>query len=403
MIRKVFIFGIPALFFALSILGCGESSYYDKRLKMRVQRLDSDLEGRWSINGVTIAEITPGGPAEKSGLEEGELISSVVSERQIKTTKDYKRALKDAMRKDGKARLIFANRPQPVDVSVRKLGDDLGLKVEREGQNVTVAEIKTDEPADLAGIRVGDVILKIIDEKEIKTVKDYKKAVKEIAKHGNSLVVQTSELSGVKLAAIEALGNLGDSRGLKALMAALESDEVFMRRPAAQALEKFSEQGIEDERLVDLMIKHLQADNEPDPEIRRSSAVVLGTLKSAKAVPYLIAALEDEIPGVRFKAGLALANIGPPAVDALIDSLQQADSSVQNIAASALGDIGGEKARQALIKALNVNPEPTVQLTIADALAKIGDEYALNALEETQKSTTDLGLQVFIEELLKSM
>jgi hypothetical protein len=402
MIRKVFIFGIPALFFALSILGCGESSYYDKRLKMRVQRLDSDLEGRWSINGVTITEITPDGPAEKSGLEEGELISSIVGERHIKTTKDYKSALKDAMRKDGKATLIFADRP-PVDVSVRKLGDDLGLKVKREGQNVTVAEIKTDEPADLAGIRVGDVIVQIIDEKEIKTVKDYRKAVKEIAKHGNSLVVQTSELSGVKLAAIEALGNLGDRRGLDALMAALESDEVFMRRPAAQALEKFSEQGMEDERLVDLMIEHLQPDNEPDPEIRRSSAAVLGTLKSSKAIPYLIAALEDEIPGVRFKAGLALADIGTPAVEALIDSLQHDDASVQNIAASALGDIGGGKARQALTTALNDISAPTVQLTVVDALAKIGDEYALNALEETQKSTNDIGLQVFIAELIKSM
>jgi HEAT repeat protein len=151
------------------------------------------------------------------------------------------------------------------------------------------------------------------------------------------------------------------------------------------------------------MMEHLQPDNEPDPEIRRSSAVVLGPLKSVKAIPDLIAALEDEIPGVRFKAGLALANIGMPAVDALIDSLQHGNPSVQNIAASAFGDIGGEKARQALIKALNAISEPTVQLTIADALAKIGDEYTLNALEETQKSTTDLGLQVFIEELIKSM
>jgi HEAT repeat protein len=135
-------------------------------------------------------------------------------------------------------------------------------------------------------------------------------------------------------------------------------------------------------------------------------------MKSTKAIPYLIAALEDEIPGVRFKAGLALANIGLPAVDALIESLQHDNPSVQNIAASALGDIGGEKDQKAaikekirreLIKALDKTAEPTVKLTIADALGKIGGEYALNVLEQTQESTTDVGLKVFIEELLKSM
>ena len=404
MIRKFLVFYVLTLLFAFSILGCGRNSYYDERLKMRVQRLDSDLEGRWSTNGVIITEITPGGPADKSGLEEGELISYLVGEREIKEPRDYKRGIKKAMKKDRRAKLVLADEQEPIDISVRKIGEDIGLEIERGSQGVTVVKIKQSSPADLAGIKVGDVIRKVIDEKQIETLKDYKKAVKEIAKYSNSLVVHTSELSGIKLAAIEALGNLGDSSGLKDLMAALESDDVFMRRPAAQALEKFSEQGVTDERLVDLMINHLQAENESDSEIRRSSAVILGRLSSTKAIPYLIAALEDEIPGVRFKAGLALANIGPDAVKALIDSLQHGNPSVQNIAASALGDIGGEKARQALVKALKEIPEPTVKLTIADALGRIGGKYALNALEQTQKSTADVGLKVFIEELLsKSM
>jgi membrane-associated protease RseP (regulator of RpoE activity) len=413
MIRKVFIFCIFTLLFAFSILGCGQNSYNDERLKMRVQRLDSDLEGRWSTNGVIITEIIPGGPAHKSGLEEGELIFSLVGERQIKTAGDYKSAIKKAMSKDRRAKLVLADRPEePIDVSVRKIGENLGLKVKRESQvehpdavgGVIVVEVEPKSFAELAGIKVGDVISKVIDEKKIETLKDYKKAATEIAKYRNSLVVHTNELSGIKLAAIEALGNLGDNRGLDALMDALESNDVFMRRPAARALEKFSEKGVTDEHLVDLMIKHLQAEKESDSEIRRSSAVILGKLKSTKAIPYLIAALEDKIPGVRFKAGLALASIGPDAVDALIDSLQHGNPSVQNIAASALGDIGGEKPRQTLIKALNEIPEPTVKLTIADALGKIGGEYALSALKQTQKATTDVGLKVFIEELLgKSM
>ena len=386
---------------AVSVSGCGENRYYDKRLKMEVQRLDSDLENRWSTNGVVIIKVESDGPADKAGLEEGDLISQIVGEREVKSTGDYKDAIKKAMKKDNKAILRLAE-SRKIEAAVRKKGEKFGMSVDFKGGNVTVSKIKPSSPAASAGIKVGDIIQSVIDERKIKNIKDYKEAVDEIAKHNKKLTISTSELSGIKLAAIEALGNVGDKKAIKPLMEALESEDISFRRPAAKALEELS-QTVPDERLIDLMIKHLQQENEFDPEVRRSGAIILGRLKAEKAIPALIDALKDPIPGVRFKAGLALSEIGSPAVDELKQRLKHGDKSEQDVAASALGDIGNEKARQALVDALNNTKESTVKLTIVNALVKIGDDKAISAIKQTQDKTIDPGLRVFIKELVAGL
>ena len=386
---------------SICVLGCGENRYYDKHLKMEVQRLDTDLENRWSTNGVVIIGIDENGPADKFGLEEGDLISHVIGERKVKNGGDYKNAIKKAMKKDNKAILQLADKK--IEAAVRKRGEKFGISVAFKDGNVTVSKIKPNSPAESADIEVGDIIQSVIDEKEIKSIKDYKEAIREIAKNDNKLTIYTSELSGIKLAAIEALGNVGDQRALDPLMAALESEDSSFRRPAAKALEELSKTVPDKRLLIDLMIKHLQRENEPDPEVRRSSAIILARLKAEKAIPALIEALKDPIPGVRFKAGLALSAIGLPAVDKLKKRLEQGDKNEQDIAASALGDIGNEEARQALVLALNKTKESTVKLTIVNALAKIGDNESISAIKQTEDKATDPGLKMFIKELVAGM
>ena len=41
-------------------LGC-DNQYYDERLQMQVQQLDSDLKDRWSTSGVVVLDTTPNG------------------------------------------------------------------------------------------------------------------------------------------------------------------------------------------------------------------------------------------------------------------------------------------------------------------------------------------------------
>ena len=72
--------------------------------------------------------------------------------------------------------------------------------------------------------------------------KDYKKAVEEFTKHGSKLTFRTTELAGVKIAAVEALGELGDTRAVDPLMDILEeSGDLSLRKPAVKSLARLVE------------------------------------------------------------------------------------------------------------------------------------------------------------------
>ena len=172
---------------AICVSGCGENRYYDKRLKMEIQRLDSDLENRWSTNGVVIIGVDKNGPADKAGLEKGDLISHVVGERKVNNPGDYKDAIKKGMKKDNKT--ILQLEGKRIEAAVRKRGEKFGISVSFKNGNVTVSEIEPNSPAESADIEVGDIIQSVIDERKIESIKDYKEAVREIAKYDDKLTI----------------------------------------------------------------------------------------------------------------------------------------------------------------------------------------------------------------------
>ncbi|MFB3040748.1 MAG: HEAT repeat domain-containing protein, partial [Candidatus Poribacteria bacterium] len=145
---------------------------------------------------------------------------------------------------------------------------------------------------------------------------------------------------------------------------------------------------------------------EPNPEIRRACISVLGTLKPESAIADLIAVMEDsvEVRGIRFQAGLTLSQIGQSAVQLLIDAFNRGDVGVKDIAASALGNIGGSKVRDVLIHILPTIEDPTIKLTVVDAIAKIGDRQSIDALqEEKMRLQKGSGLGTFLNELLAQL
>ncbi len=388
-------FGVALTFLLMVVLviGCAENHYVDENLKIDVQRLDSDLEDRWSTNGVVVRRIEEDSPA-KGKLKEGELITHVVGRFDAQQDQNVKKALKRAL-KDDRSALLFLADGRKLEIGIRKKGEDLGLKLD--GARIVVVE--PGKAAALAGLKEGGRIVAIVDEKRITSIKEYRKAVDEIREYADSVTFYTDELSVIKLAAIQSLGTLGDIRALPPLIKVLQSGDMELRQPAARALEELSAK-VNEPELIGVMIEHLK---DPDAEIRRSSAAVLGRLQVVKAIPDLIVALEDPIPGVRFRSGLALSQIGEPALDALITVLRGDNENVREIAASSLGDIGGPKARMALTEELNKKDGLSLQLTIVDALGKMAkqnDRRALDALTRVAQSATDMGLQVFVNELL---
>ena len=395
-------------------MGC-ENRYHDEQFKIHVQQLDSDLENRWSTNGVVVISVESNGPAASAQLEEGELISYVVGEYSLGRGANYGRAAKKAMHEDNNLILRFTD-GRIVRLAVRRSGDKTGLKVDG---NV-VSEVKGGSPAANANIQIGDSIEAVIDERKIRTIDDYKEAIEEFTKHGSKLTFRTTELAGVRIAAVEALGELGDARAVDPLMDIVEqSSDLSLRKPAIRSLARLVEfsqssadsterlQALRDKiaegRLLALAQKYVKRAVEADQEIRRTCIAILGVMKPQSAIGVLTAVMEDngEVPGIRFQAGLGLSQIGADAVDSLIAAFERGDANVKDIAASALGNIGGTRSRDVLIDALDSLEELTIRLTVVDALAKIGDAPAIRALQSQKERFQDeSSLNTFLNEVL---
>lgn len=113
---------------------------------------------------------------------------------------------------------------------------------------------------------------------------------------------------------------------------------------------------------------------DPDAEVRRHAAKLLGELSPAAAVaiPSLIEALADEGPHVGREARLSLAKIGLPALPALTAALKHEDKTVRWWAAQALEELGpdAQSAIPALIASLGDTERPVNNS--ASTLAAIG-------------------------------
>ena len=125
---------------------------------------------------------------------------------------------------------------------------------------------------------------------------------------------------------------------------------------------------------VDDLVKKLQSKTVME---RREAALELGRTKDPRAVTPLIAMLKDEEPMVRLDVSGALIEIGPPAVDPLIEAVRHdSDSIFLWNAIRVLEEIGDPKAIEPLKGIQQNHKDPSIQ-----QIAK----YALDKLQRAQK------------------
>lgn len=115
----------------------------------------------------------------------------------------------------------------------------------------------------------------------------------------------------------------------------------------------------------------LQALQEGDAEVRRGATEALGQIGDA-AVKPLIVGLKDEDSYVRWRAAINLGRIGDRrAVNALIRALKDDDGLVRSGAAWALGELKDKKSLTSLREALRKEKDSTVKESIQEAIEKI--------------------------------
>ncbi len=178
-------------------------------------------------------------------------------------------------------------------------------------------------------------------------------------------VVVTDENEDVRSAAIDGLDEIGsgaveqllvkitgtqiqqgaDWATAKRFAKALSSEIPELRMAAANALGQLGEPSA-----VPALINSLADDN---PQVRIRACSSLAVIGHSRAVPALIELLSDANGQVRHEAAVSLASIGDDqALYALLNMLDDDNPSIRRIAASSLGQAGSVRAVQPLADAL---------------------------------------------------
>jgi len=179
--------------------------------------------------------------------------------------------------------------------------------------------------------------------------------------------------------AAELLGQLGDRRATKPLIAALQDSDPGVQRAVALALGQ-----LRDHQAVPPLLEVLQTSS--DPSVRGAAAFALGLIEDRRAVEPLIRALKDPDASVRISSAIALGRLGDPrAVEPLLAlPHDKAHRSCLPIAI-ALGQIKGEQAIQPLLGGLS-DENPDVCQNTAIALVLIGNKSEVEPLIKALQS-----------------
>lgn len=158
------------------------------------------------LQGVIVTDVVKGSPAEKAGIKSGDLILEIDG-REVKNSiqlRAYVQSKKPGDKvklkvlRDGKEMVISVNlgsadkfaSAQPSKERSQNT-KDIGISVREERGKVIVQSVDPNSPAASVGIEPGDVILKI-NNKDIKSIEDYRKAIEEAKAKGSVLMLLQS-------------------------------------------------------------------------------------------------------------------------------------------------------------------------------------------------------------------
>ncbi len=167
--------------------------------------------------GALVAEVLPDTPAEKAGFKAGDVIvafdevpvkqsgdlpmivarTPVGKEVNVKVVRNGdERMLKVRIGKLQEEAVAAKEQGSGLGLTVRELSPDVAKKLAvKRAEGVLVTEIKPGSPADVAGLRKGDVILEV-NRSPVRTLEAYDRVVKEIGQGQNALfLVQRGEMT----------------------------------------------------------------------------------------------------------------------------------------------------------------------------------------------------------------
>ena len=236
--------------------------------------------------------------------------------------------------------------------------DDFEVKV---AANQTLIELGDPQPFE----RLSRVIeFRHIDE-EAELRQAYDRLVENRLTHEAMAKRWIAEDRELRCEAIKALGKLGDPRGIRLFLEALDSRNEEMRKAANQALIDLG-----DPEPYDRLAKLIQY---PTWQLGRSAFAQLADRGGEQAIEILSRALTNHDPEVQLQAASALITLSDaPKFDALLILLYEGETWQRKKAAEALGALGDPRAVRFLLDAL-CDDDREVRDTASSALMDLGD------------------------------
>ena len=183
-------------------------------LGVMIQKITPELKQKLDLKdekGALVADVTPGGPAEKAGIQRGDVIISF-NGKEIKEMSELPYAVASTpVGKGVNVEVLRKGQKKSLEVKIAELKDEkeapvvteakprLGMTVEditpelaknfgvSEAKGVVVVQVEDGSSAAEAGLRAGDVILEI-DQSPVKDVKDFGRKI-ESYKAGDTVLV----------------------------------------------------------------------------------------------------------------------------------------------------------------------------------------------------------------------
>lgn len=181
------------------------------------------------------------------------------------------------------------------------------------------------------------------------------------------------------------LGEMGDERCIEPLAKCLRDGDWQVRDAAVEALAMIGSPAVE------LVIRYMR-----DFDARKSAIKTLGKINDERVLEPLLSMLRND----EFKddATWALAELGQPAIEKLLECLEDKDEVVRKQATLALGEIKDPASVEPLIQRLK-DQDWFIRLSAAAALEKIGDPRGREAVKPLLKDP-DMVVRLRIERML---
>ncbi len=207
----------------------------------------------------------------------------------------------------------------------------------------------------------------------------------------------------VRIAAVTALGKIGDIRSIPPLISAMELDDSAVPFFVSETLAGFGPPALKplintlkfkNDEVVNLSVEilgrignsHTVAPlvsvfkTTQSDAIKMATVRALGKIGSARAIPFLVELLTYNFPAIQKLAAKAILCIGDHAVDPLIQALYTKNMILISHSALLLGQLRDKKAVPPLVSILEKADYKEIRISIITALGQIGDKAAVPSL-----------------------